>query len=64
MYKKISGVDSDHCRENMVNSKLQLQDYLSQLSITKAKYQNMQVQFDKERAEIARDLKLAESFKF
>ena len=41
MYKKISGVDPDHCREHMVQSKQQLQDYLTQLTITKDKYKDI-----------------------
>jgi hypothetical protein len=49
MFKKISGVDPDLCRDHIAASKQQFQDYLAQLATTKAHCKDIQTMNDLER---------------
>lgn len=64
MYKKITGVDSEQCRDNIVDARAQYADYMSNLSGVKGLDQTRKAENDLERAEIRRQEKQAESFKF
>ncbi len=64
MYKKITGVDESTCRQNMSAAKETYLNLQSTLQAVKGMDQTRKEQNDLERAEIRRQEKQAESFKF
>ncbi len=64
MYKKITGVDPETCRENIKVARQSFGDILATLHAVKDLDQTRKTDNDLERAEIRRQEKQAESFKF
>jgi hypothetical protein len=64
MYKKITGADTEHCRDNMVNSKQSYFEYMSTLSAVKDLDGTRRAENDEERNRIRKEQKDAEMFKF
>ena len=64
MYKKITGVDETTSRQNIEQAKETYLNYLSTLSAVKGMDQTRKQDNDLERAEMRRQEKQAESFKF
>lgn len=54
MYKKITGVDTETCRDNMVEARQSYNEYMTSLSAVKGLDQTRKAENDLERAEIRR----------
>lgn len=64
MYKKITGVDAETCRDNIQAARHSFGDIMASLNAVKGLDQTRKQDNDLERAEIRRQEKQAESFKF